>query len=166
MGIRIDQVTHLGATGVVLNGGVLHERMVAHINGLSMHPSAQALNSGPDIQALAAFVVEHKVDFLAAGQVRGKQQVEETRYLLDSIGREETMIVAKIDSPDGLRNLDEIIDCEFTDAVMIARGTLGLDIPPDKVPLAQSLIITKCKVRIWVRSNQGGGLRTRFFFLS
>lgn len=56
----------------------------------------------------------------------------------------------QIETADGLRNLDDIIESQFTDAVLVARGNLGMEIACEKIALAQANIVTKSKVR-WMR---------------
>ncbi|MBE3574706.1 MAG: pyruvate kinase, partial [Firmicutes bacterium] len=88
-----------------------------------------------------AFGVREGVDFIAQSFVREASNVRELRAVLEQLGGRQH-IIAKIESSDGLENLDEII--EAADAVMVARGDLGVGIPPQKVPLMQKLIIRKC----------------------
>ena len=71
----------------------------------------------------------------AHSQTRSRTDIEELRRFLDNCGCERIKIIAKIETADGLRNIDEIID--EADGVMLARGNLGMSIPPEKVALAQ-----------------------------
>lgn len=74
-----------------------------------------------------------------------KQRLPPPQPVLDSVCR----ILAKMEDADGLRNLDKVLDA--SDGVIIARGSIGLELSPEKVALAQNLCTTKCNIRGKVR---------------
>ncbi len=87
------------------------------------------------------FGVEHGVDFIAASFVRRGAHIQEVKDIMADVGSC-LPVIAKIESDGGLRNIDEII--EVADGIMVARGDLGVEIPPEEVPLAQKMLIKKC----------------------
>mmetsp|Transcript_5468 Transcript_5468/g.13254 ORF Transcript_5468/g.13254 Transcript_5468/m.13254 type:complete len:494 (+) Transcript_5468:83-1564(+) len=87
------------------------------------------------------FGVQQGVDLIAASFVRKADDVKEIRKVLGLPGRG-IMIFSKIESQEGLDNFDEIL--EVSDGIMVARGDLGIEIPIQKVYMAQKLIIKKC----------------------
>lgn len=89
----------------------------------------------------AKFALEHDVDWLALSFVRKAQDILDLRALIEESGKN-TSIVAKIEKPEALEELDEII--EVSDAIMVARGDLGVEIEFQKVPLIQKGIVNKC----------------------
>jgi len=86
----------------------------------------------------AAFALDLGVDFLALSFVRRAADIQALRDLIDDAGCQ-VAVVAKIEKPEALSNIDEILD--ITDAIMVARGDLGVELPPQKVPVAQDQLI-------------------------
>jgi pyruvate kinase len=89
------------------------------------------------------FGVARGVDFIAASFVRKASDVE---YIKDLVGPKGSgiKIISKIENQEGLHNFDEIL--AVTDAIMVARGDLGMEIAPEKVFVAQKWMIEKCNV--------------------
>lgn len=85
--------------------------------------------------------IAEDVDYVAASFVRTAKDVKKIRTFLDENGGSEIRIVAKIENREGVENIDEII--EVSDAIMIARGDMGVEIPAEDVPVIQKLIIQK-----------------------
>lgn len=74
--------------------------------------------------------------------VRRADDVNQIRKLLDDNGGQQVGIISKIESQEGIENLDEII--ELSDGIMVARGDMGVEIPMEQVPIVQKRIIRKC----------------------
>lgn len=87
------------------------------------------------------FGINNDVDFIAASFVRCADDVKEIRELLDDNGGRNINIIAKIENSEGIENIDEII--EASDAIMIARGDMGVELPEEEVPVIQKMIIRK-----------------------
>lgn len=83
------------------------------------------------------------VDFIAASFIRKASDVLEVKRVLQKNGGENIQVIAKIENQEGVDNIDSIID--VTDGVMVARGDMGVEIPIEKVPIIQKMIIKKCK---------------------
>ncbi len=83
------------------------------------------------------------IDYVAASFVRNAEDVKELRALLDQNGGQEVMIMSKIEALKAIENLNEIIAA--SDAIMLARGDLGVEIPYWEVPFYEQLIINKCR---------------------
>ena len=84
------------------------------------------------------------VNFVAASFVRRKEDVLEIRKLLAKNGRDDIKVVAKIESPEGVENIDDIL--EVSNAVMVARGDLGVEVDLTEVPNIQKQLIHKCNL--------------------
>ena len=89
------------------------------------------------------FGIENHVEWIALSFVRKAQDIHELREIIHKSGKT-IKIVAKIEKPEALKNIDDII--EASDAVMVARGDLGVEILMEEVPMAQKRIIEKCNV--------------------
>ncbi len=87
------------------------------------------------------FGLKHKVDFVALSFIKEANDVLKVRHFLQK-RRAATALIAKIERHEALDNLDEIL--EVADGTMVARGDLGIEIPIERVPIAQKKIIQKC----------------------
>lgn len=96
-----------------------------------------------DIHDIQEFGVKNNVDFIAASFVRKAEDVTKIREVLGEKGAH-IKIIVKIENQEGLENYDAILAA--TDGVMVARGDLGMEIPPEKVFLAQKLMIRKANI--------------------
>uniref|UniRef100_A0A7S3QFU9 Pyruvate kinase n=1 Tax=Chaetoceros debilis TaxID=122233 RepID=A0A7S3QFU9_9STRA len=97
-----------------------------------------------DISDIADWGCKNKVDFIAASFVRKASDVHKIRDVLDNNGGSGTKIICKIENLEGLENYLEILAA--TDGIMVARGDLGMEIPPEKVFLAQKMMIREANV--------------------
>jgi pyruvate kinase len=93
------------------------------------------------------FAVEQKLDYIAASFIRRKSDIVELREILHSHGGDEINVIAKLEKPQAIDNLDEIL--EVSDGVMVARGDLGVELPPEAVPIIQKKILTRAS--LWGR---------------
>ena len=90
------------------------------------------------------FICKNDIDFIAASFIRKASDVDEYREVLKENGREDIKIISKIESTEGIENIDSII--EASDGIMIARGDMGVEIPLEQVPIVQKSIIKKCNI--------------------
>ncbi|WP_291782220.1 pyruvate kinase [Cecembia sp.] len=124
---------------VVIHGGILKSRK--GINLPNTKVSAPSLTE-KDLKDLE-FGLENDVDWIALSFVRSEDDIKDLRERIEKAGRD-CKIVAKIEKPEALKNIDAII--EATDAIMVARGDLGVEVPMETVPLWQKQMVTKCKL--------------------
>lgn len=119
----------------VVNGGSLYDRRGINLPGVNVsEPSL----TGKDKRDLK-FGLEHGVDYVALSFVRDAESILQVKKI---IGDHNIPVIAKLEKPEALENLDSII--EATDGVMVARGDLGVEIAASKVPVVQKQIIEKC----------------------
>ena len=90
------------------------------------------------------FICTQNINYIAASFVRRQEDLIELKNMLVERGREDIKIVAKIESPEGVNNIDEIL--EVSNAVMVARGDLGVEVVLEDVPFIQKQIIKKCNI--------------------
>ena len=88
------------------------------------------------------FGCEQGVDIVAASFIRKADDVLDVRKILNANGGEHIQIISKIETQEGVDNIDAII--EVSDGIMVARGDMGVEIPIQKVPMVQKMIIHKC----------------------
>ena len=123
----------------------LNNHFLKNRKGLNA-PNVKLLNeyiSETDLKDIE-YVCSQNVDYVAASFVRRKEDLIELKKILVEHGREDLKIVAKIESPEGVSNIDEIL--EVSNAVMVARGDLGVEVDLEDVPFIQKQIIKKCNI--------------------
>jgi pyruvate kinase len=124
----------------VMNNCKLGERKNCNLPGVKVDlPVLQE----KDIADLLQFGIPEAVDFVAASFVQNADDVKCIRKTLGVRGRS-IKIISKIENEEGLKNFDAIV--EESDAIMVARGDLGMEIPPEKVFLAQKMMIARCNL--------------------
>lgn len=133
--LRVDAVTGSDVTCTVIHGGKLGNNKGINLPGVNV--SAPSLTA-KDVED-ARFAIDLGVDYIALSFVRTASDVHDLRRLIDATGAS-PRIIAKIEKPEALEHAEEIL--EATDAIMIARGDLGVELPPEQVPTAQSQLIS------------------------
>eukprot|EP00798_Chlamydomonas_sp_ICE-L_P012268 gene12268-15414_t len=97
-----------------------------------------------DVEDLQQFCVKNKMDFVAASFVQTADDVRFIRKTLDEVGGHAVKIISKIENAAGLEHYDGIL--QESDGIMVARGDLAMEIPSEKVALAQKMLITKANI--------------------
>ena len=87
------------------------------------------------------FAVTQQLDYIAASFVRRKSDIVDLRNLLHEAGGDEINVIAKLEKPQAIDNLDEIL--EVSDGVMVARGDLGVELPAEAVPIIQKKVLAR-----------------------
>ena len=122
----------------VQNNGVISNNKGVNLPGRVTNLPSITPKDVDDIK----FGIENGIDMIAASFVRKKEDIYDIRKVLEDHGGEDILILSKIESQEGVDNLDEII--EASDGIMVARGDLGVEIRTELIPLVQKEIIRKC----------------------
>ncbi|EER02319.1 Pyruvate kinase, putative [Perkinsus marinus ATCC 50983] len=124
----------------VLNHAIIGERKNMNLPGVRVDLPCIGEKEANDI---LNWGLPNGIDFIAVSFVQHGDDIRELRKVLGSRGRK-VQIISKIESTEGLRNFDDIL--EASDAIMIARGDLGMEMPPEKVFLAQKMMTARCNL--------------------
>lgn len=122
----------------VLNDGVIKNHKGVNVPNVSINLPSVTEKDKADL----VFGCKMGVDFVAASFIRKASDIKEIRELLNNNNGNNIQIIAKIESQEGVNNIDSIL--EQADGIMVARGDMGVEIPIEKVPIIQKKIIKKC----------------------
>ena len=135
--LKVERCDARGADTTVMAGGKLSDRKGVNVPGVVLPISALTEKDRRDL----AVALELEVDWVALSFVQRPEDVHEARALVG----QRAGLVAKLEKPAAIERLDEVI--EATDAVMVARGDLGVEMPAESVPPLQKRIVRACRKR-------------------
>lgn len=137
IGLKVERVEGADIHCLITNGGELGEKKGVNVPNVSIRLPGLTEKDIEDIK----FGIEEGFDFVAASFVRNAETIEQIRQLISEAGSS-MKIIAKIESQEGLDNLDAIIAA--ADGIMVARGDLGVEIDAKRLPQLQKEMIHKC----------------------
>ncbi|MGO1585769.1 MAG: pyruvate kinase, partial [Mesonia sp.] len=123
----------------VIQGGPLRSRKGVNLPNTDI--SLPALTE-KDVED-AKFAIEQQVDWMALSFVRNAEDLQVLQKIIDKHSDHKIPIVAKIEKPEGVKNIDRIV--AHCDGLMVARGDLGVEVPAHEVPLIQKELVLKAK---------------------
>lgn len=123
-----------------LTEGDLSDRKSMNFPGKIMSTTFLSKQDKEDI----LFGIKQDVDFLACSFVSRKEDLQDVREFLMANGNPDIELIAKIENQPGIDNIEEI--CELCSGIMIGRGDMGVEIPPERLPAVQKSLITKCRL--------------------
>jgi pyruvate kinase len=141
--LSVQSASKRALKAVVKVGGLLTSNKGINLPGVQLRISGYTKKDEKDL----AFGITHEVDAVAVSFVRTARGVKRVREAMQrfSKGKPLPLLIAKLERPEALENLDEILD--IVDGVMVARGDLGVEMPPERVPVLQKFIIQKANAK-------------------
>jgi pyruvate kinase len=136
--LRVEHVRGHEVHCHVVNGGILGEHKGINLPGVQLHVPALTEKDRVDLR----FALKHGVDYIAVSFVRRAEDVVLAKSLIRR-AKKDTPVVAKLEKPEAIENLEEIL--RASDGVMVARGDLGVEMNPERVPVVQKNIIARAR---------------------
>ena len=134
--LRVHEVEGDDVVCEIINGGMLGENKGINLPGIPVRVPSLTEKDSEDLE----FALKNGVDAIAVSFVRTAEDVRLVRNRVSAYGGE-TWIIAKLEKPQAIEHLDAILT--VADAIMVARGDLGVEVPPEKVPAIQKHIIRR-----------------------
>lgn len=134
--LQVKSTTEKEVCCTVVIGGILYDRKGINLPGVRVSEPSLTKKDKDDLK----FGMKHGVDYVALSFVR---EAADIRYIKEFMGDNPLPVVAKIEKPEAIDDIDNII--AETDVIMVARGDLGVEISAEKVPVVQKMIIEKCQ---------------------
>jgi pyruvate kinase len=135
--LKVKEILSDRLIAKVVEGGRLTSKKGVNLPDTRLSTPALTLKDKIDLE----FALMNDANWIALSFVRSAKDIEEIAQIVGN-KRSYTKIIAKIEKPEAVRNIDEIIS--VTDGIMVARGDLGVEIPQEQVPLVQKHIIKSC----------------------
>ncbi len=134
--LRVHEVSGDDVVCEIVNGGMLGENKGINLPGIPVRVPSLTEKDDADLE----FALKNGVDAIAVSFVRTAEDVRLVRNRVSAHGCE-TWIIAKLEKPQAIEHLDHIL--QVSDGIMVARGDLGVEVPPERVPAIQKHIIRK-----------------------
>jgi pyruvate kinase len=134
--LRVHEVVGDDVVCDIVNGGMLGENKGINLPGIPVRVPSLTEKDSADLE----FAIRNGVDAVAVSFVRTAEDVRLVRNRVSAYGGE-TWIIAKLEKPQAIEHLDSIL--QAADGIMVARGDLGVEVPPEQVPAFQKLIIRR-----------------------
>jgi pyruvate kinase len=134
--LRVHEVDGHDVVCEIVNGGMLGENKGINLPGIAVRVPSLTEKDAADLE----FALKNGVDAVAVSFVRTAEDVRLVRNRVSALGGE-TWIIAKLEKPQAIEHLDDILLA--SDGIMVARGDLGVEMPPEKVPAIQKHIIRR-----------------------
>ncbi len=134
--LRVHEVLGEDVVCDIINGGMLGENKGINLPGIPVRVPSLTEKDNLDLE----FALNNGVDAIAVSFVRTAEDVRLVRNRVSAYGSE-TWIIAKLEKPQAIEHLDAIL--QAADGIMVARGDLGVEVPPEQVPAYQKLIIQR-----------------------
>ena len=138
--LRVESIADTDIICKVINEGPLSSRKGVNIPDVYVNLPPLTEQDVSDLK----FGIKTGFDFVAASFIRSANDVLNIRAMLEENGGQYVKIIAKIESRDGVENIDSIL--EVADGIMVARGDLGVEIPPEEVPIVQKMLIRRANM--------------------
>jgi pyruvate kinase len=136
--LRVEKIRGQEVISRVVNGGALGEHKGINLPGVKLHVPALTEKDRKDLR----FALDHGVNYIAVSFVRRPEDVLLAKSLIRR-ARKDTPVIAKLEKPEAIENLEGIL--RASDGVMVARGDLGVEMNPEKVPVVQKNIIARAR---------------------
>jgi pyruvate kinase len=136
--LNVKEIDGNAVRCIAVKGGLLKSRKGVNLPSLNLRLPSMTEKDIRDLE----FGLSQGVDWISLSFVRRGQDVRALRALLAEHGKSEIPVLAKIEKPQAIENLEDILpEC---DGIMVARGDLGVELPPERVPMLQKHIIRRC----------------------
>ncbi len=135
--VKVTGIDESDVVTEVVYGGYLKSKKGVNLPNTKVSMPSVTEKDYEDLE----FGLEHGVEWIALSFVRYASDIQEVKDYIKSKGKD-IRVVAKLEKPEAIENIDEIIAA--TDAVMVARGDLGVEMPAEQVPMIQKMIVEKC----------------------
>jgi len=135
--LKVKEVRGVEVISEVIYGGPLKPRKGINLPFTKVSAPSLTEKDRADLE----FGLQFNLDWVALSFVRKASDIEELRAIIES-KKSTTRIIAKVEKPEALENIDAVV--EATDAVMVARGDLGVEIWMEEVPMVQKMLVEKC----------------------